>query len=295
MGKTSLLGRALAQARASGFRVAITDFQSLNVADLENVKSFYLALCTKIAVQLELNCFPGENWRDHLGPNNNFERYLRREVFAKSTEPLVWAMDEVDRLFSCAFGSEVFGLLRHWYNARTLEPDGPWGRLTLAIVYATEASLFITDINQSPFNVGTRISLQDFTLQQTADLNARYGSPLPDSEALARFFRLVGGQPYLSRRGLREMVDQKLDIAGLETQSARDEGIFGDHLRRLLVLSAQDPKLTEALRQVLRGQPCPDPQLFFRLRSAGVLSGETALEARPRCQLYANYLKRHLL
>src|SRR5271166_5638012 len=106
MGKTSLLSRALRQARASGFRVAITDFQTLNANDLQSVKSFYFALATKIAVQLDLERFPEETWREHLGPNDNFERYLRREVLAKSTAPLVWAMDEVDRLFTCGFGSE---------------------------------------------------------------------------------------------------------------------------------------------------------------------------------------------
>ena len=37
-------------------------------------------------------------------------------------EPLVWAMDEVDRLFPCPFRSEVFGLFRSWHNARATEP-----------------------------------------------------------------------------------------------------------------------------------------------------------------------------
>jgi len=31
----------------------------------------------------------------------------------------------------------------------------------MAIAYATEAHMFITDMNQSPFNVGTRLSLAD--------------------------------------------------------------------------------------------------------------------------------------
>ena len=89
---------------------------------------------------------------------------------------LVWGMDEVDRLFTCAFGNEVFGLFRSWHNARSLDPAGPWPRLTLALAYATEAHLFITDIHQSPFNVGTRLVLEDFTLAQMAELNRRAGT-----------------------------------------------------------------------------------------------------------------------
>ena len=109
---------------------------------------------------------------------------------------------KVDRLFSCEFGSEVFGLFRSWHNERSLDPASPWSRLTLAIAYATEAHLFITDLNQSPFNVGTRLSLEDFTLQQVGELNGKYGAPLKNEAEIERFYALVGGQPYLARRGL---------------------------------------------------------------------------------------------
>src|SRR5207245_6258710 len=77
-------------------------------------------------------------------------------------------------------------------------------------------------------------------------------------------------------------------------QADREEGIFGDHLRRMLVALARDPGLCEALRAVLGGQPCPTAESFFRLRSAGVLSGEAADDARFRCEVYARYLRRHL-
>ena len=72
----------------------------------------------------------------------------------------------------------MFGLFRSWNNERLLDPSGSWSRFTLVIAYATEAHLFITDVNQSPFNVGTRLTLEDFTREQVAELNRRYGSPL---------------------------------------------------------------------------------------------------------------------
>src|SRR5262249_20293453 len=127
------------------------------------------------------------------------------------------------------------------------------------------------------------------------DLNRRHDSPLRTQAEVAHFFRLVGGQPYLVRRGLHETRARNLDLTALAEQAARDEGLFGDHLRRLLVLLAQDEKLGDMMREILRGRPNLDLQSFYRLRSAGVLSGETAREARPRCELYTIYLKRHLL
>jgi len=158
----------------------------------------------------------------------------------------------------------------------------------------TEAHLFITDVHQSPFNVGTRLTLEDFTCEQVADLNRRYGAPLRDPAEVERLFLLVGGQPYLVRRGLHELVTQHLTIAALEAQAEREEGLFGDHLRRLLVLLAPEPALCDAVREVLQGRPCPDYPRFYRLRSAGILAGESPREAHPRCQLYATYLERHL-
>src|SRR5207244_11189541 len=63
-----------------------------------------------------------------------------------------------------------------------LDSTLPWSRLTLAIAYATEAHLFISDMNQSPFNIGTLLALEDFTLPQVAELNRSYGSPLQSED-----------------------------------------------------------------------------------------------------------------
>lgn len=295
MGKTSLLARGLQQARAAGARVVCSDFQKLNAQHLQSADTLFMKLAESIADQLNLDVYPDQFWHPRRGPSENFERYWQRQALRKISEPIVWGLDEVDRLFTCDFGSEVFGLFRSWHNERALDPEGPWKRLTLAIAYATEAHLFITDVNQSPFNVGTRLALEDFTLEQLTDLNHRYGSPLHGEAEVARFARLVGGHPYLVRRGLHEMATQEMEIAAFEAQASRDEGIFGDHLRRILVLLAKDPALCEMVRSVLRREGCSCTESFFRLRSAGVMAGESVREVRPRCRLYELYLGRHLL
>jgi serine/threonine protein kinase len=295
MGKTSLLARGLQQARAAGTQVINTDFQKLNASHLETIESLFMTLGELIADQLDLDVYPEDVWKPRRAPSINFERYIRREVLEKISTPLVWGLDEVDRLFTCPYASEVFGLFRTWHNERAVDPTAPWGRLTLAIVYATEAHLFITDQNQSPFNVGTRLELKDFNIEQVGELNARHGSVLAGMDEVARYFQLVGGHPYLVRRGFHEMTTNNLDLAAFETLADRDEGPFGDHLRRILVLLARDPALSEVVRGVLRGEPCPTVEDFYRLRSAGVMAGDSAQDVRPRCQLYATYLKRHLL
>jgi len=294
VGKTSLLARGLQRAREAGAAVVLTDFQHFTVDAFASAEKLLLTLAELIADKLELDVLPHQTWNSFISPSSNFERYLRREVLAKLATPLVWGLDEVDRIFNYSYASEIFGLVRSWHNLRALEPAGPWPRLTLALAYATEAHLFISDLNQSPFNVGTRLVLEDFTIEQIAELNRRYGSPLDEPE-VERYFNLVGGHPYLAQRGLYEMTEHKLDLAAIEAQSIRDEGLFGDHLRRLLLSLERDVGLCAAVRKILGEGGGPTTSDFYRLRSAGVLTGDSAQDARLRCQLYASFLRKRLL
>lgn len=295
MGKTSLLARGLQFARERGAKVALSDLQKLNQSDLQTVGGFYLALSESLADQLGIPDDPRDDWDEKRGPNVNFERYVRRHILAKLNAPLVWALDEVDRLFVSQFGSEVFGLFRSWHNERALDPGGPWAGLTLAISYATEAHLFISDMNQSPFNVGTRVTLEDFSPSQVSELNRRHGSPLKNEEEEKQFVRLVGGHPFLVRRALHEMAVQSIGLEALAAQLDLDGGIFGDHLRRNLVLLGKDLALTEAVREVLRGKRPISHEDFYRLRSAGLMAGIGPADVRLRCELYLRFLTRHLL
>jgi hypothetical protein len=295
MGKTSLMARGLQFARDQGLKAVSTDLQKFNAENFKTVDRLYRTFAESISDQLELGIEPDSFWDARRGPNANLERYFRRELLGRLDTPLIWGLDEVDRLFVTPFGSEVFGLIRSWHNERALDPSGPWSNLTICIAYATEAHLFISDINQSPFNVGTRLVLEDFTALQVAELNRRYQSPIKSEEELSRFYRLVGGHPYLVRRGLHELATRKISFDSFEQQAARDEAFYGDHLRRILVLLVRDPELTRVMRGVLENQPCPNPESFDRLRSAGLVTGHLPEEARPRCRLYAAFLRRHLM
>lgn len=295
VGKTSLLSRGLQAARQAGRRVAWLDFQKLAARQYESTEALYLAMAGHLYDRLELDTPPESVWNPDAGPNDNFERYLRRHVLRGSGENthLVWALDEIDVLFQQPYSSEVFALFRSWHNERALDPEGPWARLTLCISYATEAHLFITDLNQSPFNVGTRLALDDFTSDQVADLAERHGGMLSGRTEMERFLRLVGGHPYLVRRGLNELADGTYDLPALEANAASDASPFGDHLRRLLFLLNRESDLEMAVREVLQNRPCPAGTPFYRLRSAGVILGDSPETARLRCGLYTHYLKSH--
>ncbi|MGB8170515.1 MAG: AAA-like domain-containing protein, partial [Chthoniobacteraceae bacterium] len=292
-GKTSLLSRGLQKARESGARVACVDLQAFSSSDLASSEAFFITLGTALANQLDLDVFPEDVWRTKSGANENFTRYLRREVLGKLRSRLVWGLDELDRLFSTGFCSEVCGLFRSWHNARASDPEGPWRNLTQILCYATEAHLLIPDLNQSPFNVGVRIPLYDFSDDEVRHLNRLYGDPLADAE-IARFQLLLGGQPYLARRGLNELVARKHRLDDLIAIADQDDGPFSDHLKRFLVLISRTPKVLHAVQLALDGRKDSDEATFNRLRASGLMRGPRATEGRFRCEIYRSYLKRHL-
>jgi len=262
---------------------------------MESDEKLYLAIAAEFVEQLQLEGDPFGSWRPLFGANTNFERFLHAQVLSKIQDPIIWAIDEVDRLFSLPFSGDFFGMVRSWHNRRAARAEETWARFTVALAYATEAHLFISDLNQSPFNVGTRLELADFSASQVADLNERYGEPLRDDGDLQELTRLVGGQPYLCRRALDEMVRRKITVQGLALSASQDEGPFGDHLRRLLVALSSDQGMLGEVKGFLEGRPLSSEEAFYRLRSGGLLAGSTRLDARLRCGIYGDYLRGHLL
>jgi hypothetical protein len=262
----------------------ITDFQSLNVEAFASIDGLFYALAESIAHQLKLN-FPSPAWKSSFSPNMNFENYLRTEVLPRTKE-LFWCMDEVDRLSICAYKNDFFGLLRSWHNFG-------WAPFTIVLAYAAEAHLLITDLNQSPFNVGTRVSLKDFTVAEVAELDRRYSSPLGD--AVGNYCKLLGGHPYLVHYGLYKMTHDKLALTSLLAQADHPDGPFADHLHRVLSPVIHQEGLSQAVRTILRGEPGLSSSDFYRLHSAGILTGDSPQDAVPRCELYSIYLRKHLL
>jgi hypothetical protein len=274
--------------------VVLSDLQTLGTDDIASAATLFKAIGRDIGLQLGLRSSISADWSDEDSPNTNFSRYVQRAVLGAVDGPLLWGLDEVDRLLGQPFATDVFGLFRAWYNRRALDPAAPWSRLTLAIAYATEAHLFISDVNQSPFNVGVRLALDDFTPAEVAILDGRYGHPLGDDAARGRLIVLVGGHPYLLQRAFRELA-HGMSLDRFEQQASLDTGPLGDHLRRMFMVLERNSSLISAVREVVNGLPCPDRDAFFRLRSAGILKGETPETAVLRCALYATYLRRQLL
>ena len=290
LGKSSLLVRTMQGAAAAGKAVAFLDFQLLDCDTLESPEAFFRNVCHWITDELDLPDEVDDVWRAKLGHIQLCTKYVRRHVLGRLDGPLVIAIDEADRMFDCPFRSEFFGMLRSWHNSR--RPGNEWKRLDLALVISTEPYLLIDDLNQSPFNVGQVIELDDFTPDRVRDLNVRHGYPLSDAE-LDRLMSLIGGHPYLVRRALYLVASGQTSPEALIASAARDDGPFGDHLRRHLFRFRDKPELRKAMAQIVAHNTCSDDLLFYRLRGAGLVQRAGAALV-PRYGLYATYFRERL-
>ena len=229
-----------------------------------------------------------------LGDADSLTDFIQQAVLAHATDktPVVLCLDEVDNVFKYAYRDSFFGTLRGWHNRRATHPV--WNRFNLLIAHSTEAALFIKDLNQSPFNVGTPFRLGDFTRDEILWLNRGHGSPLKSAEDVERLISLVGGHPYLVRQAFHVLAADGTSLANLEQMAADDKGPFGDHLRRHLWVLRENDRLRKALKLVVGGGGCENEDDFQRLRAAGLIDGDVRKDARPRCDLYARYFKEHL-
>ena len=287
-GKSSLLVRGISFARDHGARIVNLDLQRLDSDRLATPDLFLRDLAEFIARKLRLDVNEvAKSWQSSLGPQDKLT-YLMEDYFLPQTEaPIILALDEVDRLLQTPFHSDFFALLRSWHNSRAL--DEQWDKLDLVMVISTEPYLLIADVNQSPFNVGLKLYLEDFDDEQVRELNRRHGTPVEEHE-FPQLMELLAGQPYLTRKALFLLVTEEFDWNRLVQVAALDQGPFGDHLRRQQWLLRDDPELCAALKQVIEQNRGDDEMALFRLLQAGLIKGSGDLFT-CRCDLYRIYFR----
>lgn len=288
VGKSSLLMRVIDA--AAGKRVAFLDFQLFDRLALANADRFFRQFCAWLTRRLKLEDRLAEYWSMELGNSQTCTSYMGDYLLQELGEPLVLAMDEVESLFEADFRSDFFGMLRSWHNSRAFDPI--WKQLDIVLVTSTEPYQLIKNLNQSPFNVGQVITLDDFTTAEAHELNERHNHPLAPVNA-NRLNNLLSGHPYLTRRALYLLASGRSSTDELFTQAAAERGPFGDHLRYHLFRMNSQPELVSGLLQVLQHSRCSDETVFWRLYGAGLVRGEFQ-SARPRNLLYADFFSKHL-
>jgi hypothetical protein len=287
VGKTSLLVRGVQEGiQAYKARVVYIDMQAVSQENLITSDRFLREFADWIVDDLDIDGDEVEKaWRSRLSAPRKLTKLIERHVLSVTGTPIIFALDEIDRLLLTPFHTDFFGLLRSWHNLRSR--NAQWDRLSLIMAISTEPYLLINDLQQSPFNVGLMLYLDDFDENQVRELNQRYGSPVADTE-LPKLVHLLAGHPYLTRVALYTMVKDQVTLSELVQIATTERGPFISHLRYQRQLIAADQALGDAIKQVLDRGQCSNELARYRLLKAGLIRQMGAAVA-CRCELYRLY------
>lgn len=292
MGKTSLMSRILRQAAQRGCQTVSLSFQLADKDIFRDLDPFLQWFCANVGLGLQIPKRLDEYWDDLFGSKISCKIYFEQYLLPQIAQPLVLALDDVDRLFEYPdLADEFFGLLRTWHEEA--KNRDIWKQLRLVVAHSTEVYIPL-NVNSSPFNVGLPIELKAFTGQQVQDLAERHGLNWTE-EQVDHLMNLVGGYPYLIQLAFYHIWHRDVTLEQVLQPSAIATGIYSDHLQRQLWYLQQTPELATAFAQVVTATKPVELSLVqaFRLQSLGLvhLQGNQAV---PSCALYAQYFRDRL-
>ena len=117
MGKTSLLMRIVDYASRQGYRTVNLNLQQIDETILSDLNRFLRWFCANISYQLQLESKLDDYWDEDIGAKISCTLYFQDYILEQVKEPLVLALDEVNRIFEHPqVAKDVFPLFRSWYE-----------------------------------------------------------------------------------------------------------------------------------------------------------------------------------
>lgn len=304
MGKSSLMVRTASQLRDDGHAVAAVDLTAIG-RNL-SIEQWYLGILDVVGQNLGLESEIDASWQRHsaLGPLRRWRETLRDVVVEHCPRPVAVFVDEIDYVLSLPFSTdEFFAAIRELYTARGLDPE--LNRLTFCLLGVASPSDLICDVRTTPFNIGRRIELADFSLDDA--LGFAQGLNLHGDAAktvLKRVLDFTGGHPYLSQRLCETLTrsdgpitPRQVDRLAREiflTHRASDRDTNLLFVRDRLLRGGDVSARLDLYRRILGGAVVPDDEtnpVAGELRLAGVVRPASG-RLEPRNRIYSTVFDR---
>ena len=309
MGKSSLCVRAIGRLQAAGVQTVFVDLTKLGGSNV-SAEQWYAGMLSVMGRELGLRGEFLAYWKEQaaqgVGPLPRLFGALEDVALPASEMPLVVFVDEVDATRSLPFSAdEFFSAIRQVYVERALNPA--LKRLSFCLLGTAAPSDLIQDTRVSPFNIGRRVDVTDFTLTEAAPLarglnqgeHAEHGAKL-----LQRALYWTNGHPYLTQRlcsaiavaqsPQRSMLNAQRSVDNLcadlfLTHTAKESDNNLTFVRdRLLRSDAEPAAILDLYGQVRAGKRVADDDtnpLCTALKLSGVASVENGL-LRVRNRIY---------
>ncbi len=298
MGKSSLLVRTRARLEEQGRRTLFLDLTKFGSQNL-SAEQWYAALLAEVGREMGLRHEFVAYWKEQsaLPPLVRFFDAIRDIALPHQLTPLVVFVDEIDVTLSLPFNTdEFFAAIRQCYIGRTEETA--LHRLTFCLLGTATPADLIVDTRTSPFNIGKRIEVRDFTAEEAAPLAQGLGES--GKALLSRILYWTGGHPYLTQRLCRSAAEAgihtRTEVDTLCTnlflmQTARESDDNLSFVRNRLLKSEADlPALLDFYGKMRAGKAVKDDEtnpLCSILKLSGVAKVESGL-LKVRNRIYAH-------
>ncbi len=301
MGKSSLMVRTVGRLRQEGHAVAVLDLTA--IGQNLSVEQWYNGLLERLGAQLDIEDELEDHWElsSQLSPVQRWFSALRDEGLkaAESKKGLVIFIDEIDSVRSLPFSTdEFFAAIRECYNRRA--NDARLERVTFCLLGVATPSDLIQDTRTTPFNIGRRVELRDFTRLEAEPLVDGLKGFRDDATADALLNRILywtNGQPYLTQRFCQAVAEDEsvTDAAAIDamcdalflSEKAREKNDNLIFVRERILRSQGDlAALLDLYGKVWKGRKEPDDPsnpLVCVLRLSGITQAvEGGLAVRNR-------------
>lgn len=297
MGKSSLMLRTAERLAENGVRTVQIDLTLIGTQ--VNAVQWYFGLLYEIRKQLQLPVSLTAWWAEHdtLGPTQRFTHFCTEVVLAHVACRVVIFVDEIDTTLGLSFTDDFYAAIRGLYLDRGQKPV--LQRLSFVLIGVATPSDLVRDPRRTPFNIGQRIELTDFTLEEGTALAAGL-HPIPQQAhaLLIEVFAWTGGHPYLTQRlcqaisAYTPVLSSRTEVASVVRKLFFDEQVEQDHnlqfVRDMLTRRAPDVVGVLSTYQAVRqGRPPvlddEQSQIKAHLKLSGVVRRtRTTLVVRNR-------------
>ena len=298
MGKSSLCVRTIAKLNQQNVTTVFLDLTKFGGSNL-SPEQWYAGLLSETGRAFGLRKEFLAYWKEQaqLSPLQRLFGAIQEVALAQKSESIVIFIDEIDVTRSLPFSAdEFFGAIRQCYVGRAQEPR--LSRLAFCLLGTATPAELIQDTRVSPFNVGKRIELADFTSEEALAL----AGGLRERELLLnRILYWTNGHPYLTQRlclAVAESASPDVDRICREMFLTRTARESDDNLmfvrNRLLKSDVELAGLLELLGRIRAGKRVSDDEvdpLKGVIKLSGVARAENG-ELRLRNRIYAEVFDR---
>ena len=294
VGKSSLMVRTAQQLEKENIHTVTIDLSAIGVKVSQD--EWYLGILNEIAstLNLETDIFAWWNQYAQLGPAQRLSNFFKDVLLKEVNEQVVLFFDEIDSTLSIPFSDDFYVALRAVYNARSTNPE--FKRLSFVLVGVAAPSDLISDNKRTPFNIGRRVEINDFTLAEALPLADGLGEEAV--QVLTWAFQYTGGHPYLTQRlcaylaNSKEALNEQAVAIAVDRLFTGEQGKQDNNLQFVRdMLSERSPDVTRVLKiykDIRSGKPVVDDERSItkaHLKLSGLVRSEKGI-LKVRNEIY---------